>query len=484
MLLHELLEAAARRTPRQVAIVDGERECSYEELDATANRLANGLIGRGVEPGDRVGLHLKKSVDAVAAIYATLKAGAVYVPLDPDAPAARVATVVDDGAIAHVVDADLVDRLDRGPTDAPVVERRPDDLAYLLYTSGSTGRPKGVMLSHRNGTAFVEWAGREYRVGADDRLSSHAPLHFDLSIFDLFAAAAAGATLVLVPRQASMFPVELASFIERRGITVWYSVPSVLNALVRRGALARGALPELRLVMFAGEVFPTAPLRALMAAVPHARFANLYGPTETNVCTAGDVPALRRDDDVVPIGRPITGVEVVAVTDDGGLAGRGEVGELLVRGPTVAAGYWGDAAGTAARWVEFPPGAGGDRWYRTGDLARTRADGAFEFAGRRDDQVKSRGYRIELGDVEHALQAHPLVAESAVVAVPDELLTNRLKAFVVATSPVTVHELLTDLATRLPRAMVPTEVELRSALPRTATGKIDRQQLLKEATNP
>jgi acyl-coenzyme A synthetase/AMP-(fatty) acid ligase len=236
--------------------------------------------------------------------------------------------------------------------------------------------------------------------------------------------------------------------------------------------------------MFAGEVFPAAPLRALMAALPHVRFANLYGPTETNVCTAADVPVLMDDDDVVPIGRPITGVDVVAVTDSGVVAGTGEVGELLVRGPTVASGYWGDPVGTAARWVGFPPGDGGNgSWYRTGDLARVRRDESFEFVGRLDDQVKVGGHRVELGDVEHALGVHPLVAESAVVAIPDDMVTNRLKAFVVATSHVTVRDLLADLSTRLPRYMIPTDVEIRSHLPRTSSGKIDRQQLRREATN-
>ena len=257
------------------------------------------------------------------------------------------------------------------------------------------------MLSHRNALAFVEWAAERFAVRADDRLSSHAPLHFDLSIFDVFAAATAGASVTLVPRHASVFPLEVVRFIEERGITVWYSVPSILTMLTLRGNLGPGSCPTLRTILFAGEVFPTKHLRRLMAALPHVGFFNLYGPTETNVCTYYEVPPLADDAAPIPIGEAIPNVEVFAVTADGHRARPGEEGELWVRGPTVMQGYWGDPERTARSLVPDPLGTGPrDPAYRTGDLVRAGADGTFQLLGRRDHQIKSRGYRIELQEIE------------------------------------------------------------------------------------
>jgi amino acid adenylation domain-containing protein len=396
--------------------------------------------------------------DAVIAVYGILKAGAVYVPLDDQAPAARIAYIANDTDM-RVVLRDL-DGIDAYPATPPTIERDADDLAYILYTSGSTGTPKGVTLSHRNALAFVLWAAEEVGIGADDRLSSHAPLNFDLSVFDLFATAATGATLVLVPRDASVFPIELARLIRDEQISVWYSVPSILTLLTMRGGLDLNPLPALRTVIFAGEVFPTKYLRALMELLPGARFLNFYGPTETNVCTWYEVP--RPAPDPLPIGRPIAGVDIDVVEE-----------ELHVSGPTVMHGYWGDAEKTAGVLSEH----GGVRTYRTGDFVQWNGDGNLRFLGRRDSQVKSRGYRIELGEVERALSAHERVTECAVLAVPDELMTNRLRAIVAPSGDLTVAELVAFCEERLPRYMIPTEFELRDALPKTTTGKIDRALL-------
>ncbi len=323
-LVHHYLEDSAARTPDKTAVVDRDRSLTYAELDAEANRVANLLHGLGVARGDRVGIYLRKSLEAVVGIYGVMKAGATYVPLDPSAPTHRIGYIAGNCAIRHIItgrekrrawkevkqegavalehmivlNVDEIDAEVPGVTlhTAAALEHqsatRPEtgtmqqDLAYILYTSGSTGDPKGVMLSHLACRAFVEWAGDEYGVVADDVLSSHAPLHFDLSTFDLYAAARAGATLVLVPPKLSVFPVEIAKFIDQHEITVWYSVPSILTMLVEHAKLEVGALASIRELLFAGEVFPTKYLSRLMKLLPHARFSNLYGPTETNVCTA------------------------------------------------------------------------------------------------------------------------------------------------------------------------------------------------------
>jgi amino acid adenylation domain-containing protein len=506
-MLHDLLSVAAEREGAGIAVVDGDRELSYAELDARSSSLAAAMVDRGVQPGDRVGLLLEKSLEAVIAIYGTLKAGAVYVPLDDQAPVRRLAYIARDAGIRCLVSSEAKADVCRqmraegvplqtivgapgGPDEkeglewlqwdavegyppVPPFAGAPDALAYILYTSGSTGEPKGVMLSHANGLAFVLWAAGEVGVVPEDRLSSHAPFHFDLSIFDLFAAASGAGTLVLVPRELSLFPVMLARFIAEQSITVWYSVPSALTALVQRGELERPSLPTLRVVIFAGEVFPIKYLARLMELVPNPRYLNFYGPTETNVCTWYEV---QRDDSLatdLPIGKPLPGVSAAIALDDGAPAPDGELGELVIGGPTVMHGYWNDPTRTdRALRLE-----GDRRYYRTGDLVRRRSDGELMFAGRRDAQIKTRGYRVELGEIEAALNAIEAVVEAAVIAVPDDSITNRLKAFVVTSAPVSEAQLTRLCRERLPRHMIPDEIELRSELPKSSTGKIDRRAL-------
>jgi amino acid adenylation domain-containing protein len=489
---------------------------TYAELEDGAKRVANLLADLGVRRGDRVGIYMDKSAEAIVAIYGVLAAGAAYVPLDPQAPTARLAYIARDADIRVLVSGQekapewsaLVAQ--GAPLEALVVPNAsgaieppsgvkfygaaavagaalhdPDlgtvdsDLAYILYTSGSTGTPKGVMLTHRNCLAFVEWAAEEFALSHEDRLSSHAPLHFDLSTFDLFAAALAGAALVLVSPGVSVFPAEVIRFIERNEISVWYSVPSVLTLLVTRGGLEPGGLPQLRTILFAGEVFPTKHLRMLQRLLPHVRLANLYGPTETNVCTWWEVPPLPDDlTDSIPIGKAIPNVDVFAVTEEGLPASVGETGELYVRGPTVMQGYLGDRDQTGARLVPHPFGGELDQLvYRTGDLVEEQDDGNYRFIGRRDAQIKSRGYRIELGDIEAALHAHPAVVEAVVVAVPDELVTNRIKAYVVSRDELSKRDLVGFCAARIPQYMIPEDVEFREALPKTSTGKVDRRAL-------
>jgi amino acid adenylation domain-containing protein len=361
------------------------------------------------------------------------------------------------------------------PPDVRVDEH---DIAYVLYTSGSTGRPKGVMLSHLNALAFVNWAVEEFGVTSADRLSSHAPLHFDLSIFDLFAASKLGASVALVPFELVPFPVEVAAFMEQWEISVWYSVPSALTMLVLHGNLAARRLPKLRTVLFAGEVFPTKYLVRLMELLPRCRFYNLYGPTETNVCTWYEVPSLSPSATApIPIGRAITGVEVVAVGDDDRVVPRGEVGELCVRGPTVMRGYWGDPERTASAMRPIQNTASPWPTYRTGDLVRLGDDGNYIFLGRRDAQIKLRGYRIELGEIESALYAHREVIEAGVIALPDDASTNRILAFIAVREPLEETALIEFLLEVIPRYMLPDELEFRPALPKTSTGKVDRQAL-------
>ena len=407
-LLHHYLRDSARTRADAVALVDGDRALTFAELDEQTDSLASRLVELGVSPGDRVGIYLPKSAGAVIGIYATMKAGAAYVPIDPSPPVARVAYITSNCGIRHVISAQVrrkswaalgdagVEHVIAMDTDDPVevetatVHTRswalaggvPDDpgtieqdLAYILYTSGSTGDPKGVMLTHRNCRAFVEWTVDEFSVTHDDRLSSHAPFHFDLSTFDLFGAALAGAPVYLVPPRASVFPAEIAKFIDKYQITVWYSVPSILTMLTERAGLSPGALTSLRTILFAGEVFPSKYLSRIMRLLPHVEFANLFGPTETNVCTAYTLTEPPDEDDPpISIGKAIGNVDTFVVDEADRIVQPGDSGELLVRGPTVMNGYWADPERTDARLVPSPiPRHRGDLVYRTGDLVEEHA---------------------------------------------------------------------------------------------------------------
>jgi amino acid adenylation domain-containing protein len=523
LLQHLLTDSAARR-PGQPAMAAGERFLTYGELDRLSNQAARALLARGVAPGDRVGILAPKSAASVVAAFGVLKAGACYVPLDPKSPAGRLAAIMRDSGISVVLAsagtasqavamAGSVPRLRTvivtgpqwGPGDIPApgalppgpdvvgwdaVLAEPDtaldgeraietDLAYILYTSGSTGTPKGVMISHRASLTFVEWAAACAGLTGRDRVCSPAPLHFDLSVFDIFATCRAGACMVVVPEMTAMFPAQLAAWMERERISVWYSVPSILTMLVTYGNLRGFDLSRLRAVIFAGEVFPASHLARLMAELPHARYLNWYGPTETNVCTWFEVHAANELTGPVPIGKACAGTDVFAVTSEGSRVSRpGEEGELYVRGPGLMHGYWGQPGKTREVLISNPfQEAYDEPAYRTGDMVTLDADGSYVFLGRRDGMVKTRGYRVELGEVEAALYEHPAIREAVVLPLPDELLGNRLRAVISATSVLTRQEVLEHCRRRLPRYMVPDVVEICDALPRTSTGKVDRAGL-------
>ncbi len=516
--LHHAIQNAAARTPEHEAIRCAGQSLTYAELAERAARLARALQERGVQRGDRVGIYFNKGVDSAVALYGILQAGAAYVPLDPFAPTARLSYVIQNCGIRCLISADakrdqlqelvaqdvglttlvgLSEGLDGvavlpwaevAQTPAAGLRARgatEQDLAYILYTSGSTGAPKGIMHTHRSALSFALWAVETYGVQADDRLSNHAPLHFDLSTFDFFAGALAGATTVIIPEAITKFPASLSRLMADERISVWYSVPFALIQLLQHGNLAARDLSHLRWILFAGEPFPTKHLRALMAALPHARFSNLYGPTETNVCTFYHVPPLPADsDEPIPIGQPCANVEDLVVDAEDRPVAPGEVGELLIRGGVVMRGYWGDPDKTARGFYRRAlPGGGEDLFYRTGDLVQLLPDGNYKYLGRKDRQIKTRGYRVELDEIEVALLAHEGVQEAAVYPVPDGQGSNLIEAAVTPKDGATLTDadLIGHLARRLPPYALPVRLAILADFPRTSTGKIDRRALQTQA---
>lgn len=517
--LSQLLDAAADRRPDHPAVEDEHgRALTFAELHRGADRLAARLSRWGAERGDRIGLWLPKSLEAVTAIHGILKAGAAYVPADPTGPATRAAGIfaaagvkavattaklapalhqawdaqefhgpaprlilVDDGAgIDSLAPGDALwseimadDAL--SPLPPP---RDADDLAYILFTSGSTGKPKGVMLTHANAFTFIDWC--QDALGPwrdDDRFSSHAPLHFDLSIFDLYVACRNASTLVLIGESLAKEPAALADYIEARRIRVWYSAPSILAMMTEHGRLDRDGFPAPRIVLFAGEVFPIAPLRRLRRLWPEARFWNLYGPTETNVCTAHPIPDTIADDrtEPFPIGTVCPPLEGRVVDEDGRSLPPGTLGELVIAGPGVMRGYFGQPELTDAAFFVADDGR---RWYRTGDLVIDDGAGCHQFHGRRDRMVKKRGYRIELGEIESALYRNEGVDRAAVVAQSGDSGVS-ISAFVAlkADAKKSLIAMKRHCSVYLPNYMIPDTITFLNSLPATSTDKIDYQKL-------
>jgi amino acid adenylation domain-containing protein len=477
--------AAGRDTP---AVVGPDGSMTYAELDRAANQVANALRELGVQRGDRVAVSCTKSARAVAVLQGVLRASAAYVPIDARSPKAVTERILDDSGAAALVATERVivsldprfsrvptisldgsggtiawEALARYPVGAPEVSGDDADLAYILYTSGSTGVPKGVAISHRAALAFVNWAIDELRANASDRFANHAPFHFDLSVLDLYAAFGSGGTVVLVPEGSAYAPAQLVDFIHREGISIWYSVPSALTLMLEQGGLLERRPPALRAVLFAGEPFNVKGLRALYNAFKGVRLLNLYGPTETNVCTFYEVVTLEEERTApVPIGKGCCGDRVWATRDDGQLATAGEEGELFVEGPTLMEGYFG-------REPQQGP-------YATGDIVRLLADGNYEFVGRRDHLVKVRGYRVELGAIEATLMRLPGVRDVAVVTT-GEGIDTLLVAYVVSDIPPSLLAIKRHCATHLPRHMIVDRSHAVASLPRTPNGKVDRKRL-------
>jgi amino acid adenylation domain-containing protein len=506
--LCDYLEASAARFPDRIAAVDSAgASITYRELNGRADRIAGFLGDRGVAQGDRVGLAMPKDVDALTAVFGILKSGAAYVPVDWTGPAERGRSIFSDCQVSAVfVDrrrADLAagiattifsgaavapagpeaggfgwdDVLRHAPLEAGARERKPDHLAYILYTSGSTGMPKGVMLSHRNATSYVEWCSEVFTPNEEDRFSSHAPLHFDLSILDIYVPIRNGASVHLISDELGKNPKDLARFIAERGLTVWYSTPSILGLLAEFSDLKRYDFTPLRLVLFAGEVFPLKQLRRLAGQWPSPVYYNLYGPNETNVCTFARIPTPIPEERTTPfpIGLPCSHCSAMVLDGEGRVVQPGEEGLLYIAGPSVFSGYWGRGQETQAAFLERD----GARWYNTGDLVKEDSSEGFLYVGRRDRMVKRRGFRIELGEIENCLYKHPAIAEAAAIAAPGDAGV-RIVAYLAARGEApSIVEMKSFCHHHLPAYMNPDVFLFVDALPRTSTNKVDYQQLVR-----
>lgn len=498
--VHQLFEEQVTRTPDAVALVCGSEELTYAELNGRANRLAHYLIERGVGPDIPVAICVERSVEMVLGLLAILKAGGAYVPLDPTYPRARLRYLLEDSSPALLLlqggaRAMLGEPLP-GPSldlqadaalwsDCSAADPRPDSiglssrhLAYIIYTSGSTGEPKGVMNEHRAVVNRLQWMQREYALEPADRVLQKTPFSFDVSVWEFFWPLLNGACLVMARPEGHKDPDYLGELIGLERISVVHFVPSMLRSFLASGAAARCG--ELRHVFCSGEEL-TAPVQnEALERLPRARLHNLYGPTEAAIDVTYWACLEQPAESRVPIGRPIANTQIHILDAHGEPVPLGAVGEIYIGGAGVARGYWRRPRLTAERFVT-DPGADRDgaRMYRTGDLGRRRADGAIEYLGRNDAQVKIHGFRIELGEIETELLRQPEVSEAVVLARQDEAGEKCLVAYVMpkgeaACGPDLLRERLKRV---LPEYMVPAAYVPLRALPLTANGKLDRRAL-------
>ncbi len=475
--LPDAFEAQVEREPDRVAVIGDEETLTYREFGRRANRLAHWLVEQGAGPEDVIAVRIPRSVEMVVALYAVVKAGAAYLPVDTEFPEDRVRQLLDSAQPLLVLGETLPD-VSGYPDTNPERVLSPDNLAYVIYTSGSTGGPKGVPVSHRSIMNRLRWGLSHFDVTPEDRVLLSTTASFDVSVPELFAPLQVGAAVVVARPDGRKDPAYLAELIQRERVTGADFVPSLLEAFVAEPAAKK--CTSLRWIEVAGEAFPAALANAFAELLPGCGVHNLYGPTEASVeVTAWQhVPGADR----VPIGTPIWNTRVYVLDAALRPVAPGVTGELYLAGTGLARGYLGQPGLTAHRFVACPYGEPGTRMYRTGDVVRWNDDGRLEYVGRTDFQVKIRGLRIELDEISQVLTGHPDVAEAAVVVREKAQGDQRLVAYVVPRAELDppdadVESLTNLLAERLPDYMVPSAIVPIAGLPLTPSGKIDRAAL-------
>ncbi|WP_211474242.1 Pls/PosA family non-ribosomal peptide synthetase [Collimonas humicola] len=489
-VLADLLEATAARLPHQAALIFGERQLSYQELNQRADRVASGLISAGVVPGQIVGLWLPRGIDLLIMQAGIAKAGAAWLPLDADTPVERIAVCLEDANAPGIVScAQFAPRLANlackvwtaeqllAPSATPLLRRQGvqrSDPAYVIYTSGSTGKPKGIAITQGAICHFLRSENSVLGVSERDRVYQGFSVAFDMSFEEIWISYLVGATLWIAPKEIASDPEALPPALAANGVTVLHAVPTLL-------ALFNQDVPSLRIINLGGEMCPESLVSRWARPEAGRQLFNTYGPTEATV--SASLAELRAGEPVT-IGRPLPnyGLLVINPAVEHGLTllPRGEVGELCITGPGVAEGYLGRPELSAEKFLANPWSASEHdrRLYRTGDLARIETDGRVQCLGRTDDQVKIRGFRVELGEIEEVLARQPGVGTVAVVLRQEDGI-DQLIAFIVPESGADVAPaaLRAALGERLPPYMVPGFFEAMTEMPRLTSGKIDRKAL-------
>ncbi|MDG2122155.1 MAG: amino acid adenylation domain-containing protein [Verrucomicrobiales bacterium] len=515
-LLYHTVQKAAEEVPDHTAFSSNTESVTYSDLDARTNQLANLLISTGIQPGDRVGIFMPRVVESAVAVYGIMKAGAAFVPIDPQSPVDRVESIVNHCGLSHVVttpsllrkvvtlaglspkglkhiigaggehDGIALHSWREVALESEKFEKCPSisthDLAYIMYTSGSTGEPKGIMHTHYSGLSYARLSASTYDIKRSDRIGNHSPLHFDMSTLGYLTGPYAQATTVIVPDAYTKLPASLAQLVAKEKLTIWYSVPLALNQLLSSGVLDSLNYSKLRWVLFGGEPIATKTLRGLMGHWQDTRFSNVYGPAEINQCSffhfsgSSNCQAWQ-DNNTVPLGEIWPDSEGLILDSQDRVLTSRATGELVVHSPTMMRGYWRRPDLDTGAFYEGKTIDGRrNRYYRTGDIVRRDDRGQLAFVGRKDRQVKIRGYRVELDEIELALTSHPSVSETGVFKVSGADGDSRIHAacILIEDHEVSDEDLRKFLSLRLPPYALPSKIMQVDAMPRTGSGKVDR----------
>lgn len=495
----EYLAETFRTRPDSTAVVDGPVRYSFAQIADLARRCASLIAQRADVRNSPIAVYLPKSAWTVIADLGILYSGNIYANLDTKMPATRQRRLLDnvgpvmvvtdlslrDGVIALGVAPDQILSVEEIAATPPGAPENPSagylscvdtDPMCLINTSGSTGVPKSVVMHHRSVIDFIDWVTGRFTFDENTVIGSLSPFYFDIYTLELYVCLAKGSTLVIIPESQAAFPVRLVEFLARYDVTFIFWVPTIMVNIANLGVLRSAGLSRLNMIFFAGEVFPTRHLNHWRRALPHCQFVNLYGPIEITVdCTYFVVDREMRDDELLPIGIPCRNTDVLVLNEENKLCASGEVGELCVRGTSLALGYWNDPEQTSRAFVQNPlnhhyP----ELIYRTGDLVVRDGRGELIFKGRRDFQIKHLGYRIELAEIELACSSIDRVQNVCVLYSKEE---KEIALFYEGSEDVSPGEIRRQLAATLPKYMIPTAFHRLEEMPRNPNGKIDRLAL-------
>ena len=513
-MLQDNLSQSAMHNPEHIAFRYMDQFITYEQLDRNTNQLSRLLAHLGVSRGDRVGIMLNRCMETPLAVYAILKAGAAFVPIDPAMPQARACDLIQSCemslvfggdkqhekliAVARTLNIELTvisEKADSVQLEEenchfvsfsaakefdhramPAIQMSPSDIAYVMFTSGSTGVPKGIVHTHESGHAYARNSVKLYGIESSDILGHHSPLHFDMSTLGYLSMPLAGGCSIIIPDAYTKLPASMSQLIQDERISIWYSVPFAIIQLLARGGLESRDLQALRWILYGGEPFAPRHLRNLMDTLPSVQISNVYGPAEVNQSTYYTVPTdITGHEDSIPIGHICEGNKIRIIDERDNLVEPGQIGELLIATSTMMQGYYRRPELNKHCFYE----SDGIRYYRTNDLASEDQDGLLYYHGRKDQQVKIRGNRVEIDELENLVMQEAGVEEAAAYAIEAGTDRERIEVSVllVPGAELNTRNVLDQIAVLFPSYAQPERIVIKDKFPRTTTGKIDRIKL-------